>query len=126
MNISIRNKSESGFAILESLLILVIISGIVGIGAYVEHQKSVAKASLEATTSTTQTSASKETVVKPATALKLTAVNSSTADITNLVTTESDTETTLNKTADGDTLSNINDSNKAATNLGDSFNENDL
>lgn len=125
MNKSLHNKHESGFAILESLLILIIIGGIVSIGGYVMHQKNLAKASLE-TVSSTQTSATKVTVASPTAASKLTVVNATNADITKLITDESITETNLDKTADSDTLSNINDSNKAATSVGDSFNEKDL
>ena len=126
MNIDFHNKHESGFAILESLLILMIIGGVVGIGGYVIKQKNSVKASVETSTSSTPTSVSKETIATPSTASKLTVVNSTNSDINKLISDESDTEFNLDKSSDSESLTKIDDSNRAANNVGDSFNENDL
>lgn len=122
----IQKSNEKGFAVIESALILIIIAAVIGIGGYVIKQKNSTKASVETSTSSTKTSASKEIVVIPSTASKLAVVNATNSEITKLISDESDNEFNLDNTADSDTVSNINGSDKAATNIGDSFNENDL
>lgn len=130
MNISIRKHQDSGFAAVEALLILIIIGAVVGIGSYVVNQKNGVKASIESNTATSsQTSAVKTTVPTVATvstASKLSVVNSTTSDISNLISSESDTEANLDRLSDAETLTNISDSNNAASNLVGAYNENDL
>ncbi len=122
----IHKTNESGFAVIESALILIIIAAVIGVGGYVIKQKNSIKSSVETSTSSPDTSAIKQTVAKPSTVSKLTVVNSTNSDITKLISNESETEFNLDKSSDSDALIKINDSNKAADEVGGAINENDL
>ncbi len=123
---NIRKTNKSGFAVIESVLILIIIAAVIGVGGYVINQKDSIKSSVGTSTSSTDTSATKDTEDKYSSATKLQVVNSTNSDISKLISDESDTEFNLDKSSDSDALIKINDSNKAASEIGDAYNENDL
>ena len=122
---SIRNTNESGFAVIESVLILIIIAAVIGVGGYVIKQRSSVKVASESSTSSTKTLVS-NVAASTSTVAKLAVVNSTSSDITKLISDESNVETNLYKSNDSATLNSINDSNAAATNEGGAYNENDF
>ena len=124
MNINFRKKNDSGFAVIESLLILIIIGAIVGIGSYVIHQKNAVKASLEGTSSTTTTTPATQLTVAPAS--KLTTDNVTTQDITKTVEKDASTETSIDLSSDIEIVDNSTSSDKATNNIGDSIDETNL
>lgn len=109
------NKSEggAGFAVVEAVLVLVIVAGVIGAGAYVystHHKKSTTDASLTSSSSTNQ-------------AVPL---NGTTSSINQLTQQDAQVEGNVDKSADAQSQATAASANTAASNVGGAYNENNL
>lgn len=104
-----RDKS-AGFAIVETLLILIILAAIVGVGAYVVRQRNNANNTFGTGSASTAKKASDGT----------------TARINQLTTQESQTESNIDSSADTGTQQASTSANGAASNVGGAYSETNL
>lgn len=109
-----KNEGGAGFAVVEAVLVLVIVAGVIGAGAYVysaHHKKSTdTEASVTNTSSTTQ-------------AVPL---NGTTSSIDQLTQQDAQSEANVDKSADAQSQSAATSANAAASNVGGAYNENNL
>ena len=110
MKVASSKDRAAGFAIVETLLILIIIAAIVGIGAYVLHQNKKASSTLSSTNNTTSNSAPAGTSA---------AIDQATQQDENA---EKSADNTADKAAAADATS----ANPAVSNVGGAYNESNL
>lgn len=110
MKASSSKGRAQGFAVVETLLILVIIAGIVGIGAYVLRQKNNANSTLSSSTAPAVTSAPAGT----------------TAAIDQLTQQDAQAETSVDSAADAAAQQAATSANSAVSNVGGAYNETSL
>lgn len=111
------NKQEgtSGFAVVEAVLVLVIVAGVLGAGAYVYSKHH--KASTTATTSNTATTTASSQAVP---------LNGTTNSVQQLMQQEVQSEASADNSADAQNMQTVTNVNSAATNVGGAYNENAL
>jgi hypothetical protein len=102
-----KSKTE-GFAALEGLLLLVIAVAIVGVGAFVIHQKHSAEKTLSSSVTTSG---------------QATAPTGTTANIDQLTQQDAQTETSADNTADAGFQQAATGANGAVNNVGGAYNE---
>jgi hypothetical protein len=111
MKFSAHKANSSGFAAVEGLLVVVMIAAIVGIGAYVVHQKNSTDKTLSSTSNSTPEA-------KPA---------AGTANSIDQITQQdAQTETGIDNTADSGIQQDSTAANAATNSVGGAYNENNL
>ena len=103
-------KSQQGFSAVETVLVVVILAAIVGVGYYVWHQG-------QSSTTLSDNGNSSKTTKAPA---------GTSASIDQLTTQDAQTETAADNAADGQTSQNATSANTALTNVGGAYNESNL
>jgi prepilin-type N-terminal cleavage/methylation domain-containing protein len=115
MSTFIKQGGNDGFALVEVVLVLVIVAGVLGAGAYVysKHHKANTTAS---TSNTATTTASNQSVP----------LNGTTNSVQQLTQQEVQSETTVDSSIDAQNQQTVTNVNAAATNVGGAYNENTL
>ena len=110
-----KQEGSDGFAVVEVVLILVIVAGVLGAGAYVysKHHKVNTTAT---TANTATTTASSQSVP----------LNGTTNSVQQLMQQEIQSETSADSSADAQNMQTVTNVNSAATNVGGAYNENTL
>ncbi|HUY85365.1 MAG TPA: hypothetical protein VMU97_02510 [Candidatus Dormibacteraeota bacterium] len=106
-----RQDKSAGFAIVETLLVLIILAAIVGVGAYVVRQKHNANSTLGSTGGT-------------ATSVK--APSGTTTGIDQLTQQDAQTEAGIDSAADSGAQQSATSANSAVNNVGGAYNETNL
>ncbi len=106
----IDNRAQTGFAMVEAVLVLIIIGLVVGVGYWVTTQKNATKTTASSATPTGQ----------------VTAKTGTTAAIDQLTKQDAQAETAINAKEDSSDQSNAQSTNSALTNLGGAYNETSL
>ncbi len=107
-------QNQTGFAIIEAVLILVIIGAVVGVGAYVLNAKKTVNKTLSSGTTT------------PAQQATPVLANGTTASIDQLTQQEAQSETAANNSGDSQLQQDSSSSNASVSNVGSSYNESSL
>lgn len=113
MKIKSSRQDQSGFAIVEAVLILVVIAAIAGVGYYVVNQNKQASKTLNSTASNSGAN------TQPA-------APGTTASIDQLTSANASAETSADNSADSQIQSNLNSTNSASNSVGGAYNENNL
>lgn len=110
-----KQEGSNGFAVVEVILILVIVAGILGAGAYVysKHHKANTTAN---TSNTATTTASSQSVP----------LNGTANSVQQLMQQEVQSEASSDNSADAQNMQTVTNVNSAATNVGGAYNENAL
>lgn len=116
MKLKLKKLTSKGFGGVEALLILVIVVGIIGIGAYVLTQSNKTGKTVSSTSS--QLSNSKSTPTQ-----KITAAPGTASSIQQITAQDAQTEQSADKSGDAVTQNNINSANSSTNNVGGSYNE---
>lgn len=107
MKLSKQEDKSAGFALIEMVLILVILTAIVGVGVYVMRQKQNANSTLSSNGSALRTKA------QPGTA----------ASIEQLTAQDAQTEAGVDSSADNQTQQDATSANTAVSNVGGAYDE---
>jgi len=108
-----KQEGSNGFAVVEAILVLVIVAGVLGVGAYVYSKHH--KAYTTANTATTTTASSQ---AEP--------LNGTTNSVQQLMQQEAQSETSADSSTDAQNMQTVTNVNSAATNVGGAYNENTL
>ena len=112
MKISRKTQSSGGFAVIETVLILVIVAAVIGVGGYVVKQNRNASKDVSSTASVATPQAAK--------------ASSTSAVIDQSALLDSTTETGLDNTADGQTINSAMSDDSSINNVGGAYNESSL
>jgi predicted metalloprotease len=106
MGVKVGGNRQAGFAVVEAVLLVVLVAAIVGVGAFVVHQKHTA----DTTLASTNTSAGN-------------APTGTTANIDQLTEQDADTESSVDNTADNSYQQAAVGPNASLSNVGGAYNE---
>lgn len=111
-----KQEGSNGFAVVEAILILVIVAGVLGAGAYVYSKHHKANTTANAANAATTTTASSQ--AEP--------LNGTTNSVQQLMQQEVQSETSADSSVDAQNMQTVTNVNSAATNVGGAYNENTL
>jgi uncharacterized protein HemX len=111
MKLASQKDKSAGFALVETVLIVVILAAIVGVGVYIMRQKQNTNSTLSSTSNGT---------------LQAKSLTGTTANISQLTQQDAQTEASVDSSADSQTQQDATSANGAVNNVGGAYNETNL